>query len=193
LSGHRNKKDRGRQPRPSDQSRVFSARHRAVALSLARRIAGGPRKVTPPPAEVPGIPQPPYVRAMPDVLTRPWPWYVAGPIIGLMVPALLLLGNKSFGFSSNLRHICAACFPGKVAFFRYDWKKTGTWNLAFLAGTLLGGVIGARPLAAGSVAFSARTRAALTALCIHVLSGLVPREALHCAAHEHHPRSATVV
>jgi len=119
---------------------------------------------------------------MPDVLTRPWPWYVAGPIIGLMVPALLLLGNKSFGFSSNLRHICAACFPGKVAFFRYDWKKTGTWNLAFLAGTLLGGFIGGRLLATGSVALSARTRAALTALGLHDLSGLVPREAFSWAA-----------
>src|SRR3989442_15686971 len=81
---------------------------------------------------------------MPGFLTRPWPWYVAGPLIGLMVPALLLLGNKSFGFASNLRHICAACFPGKVAFFQYDWKTTGTWNLAFLAGTLLGGFIGGR-------------------------------------------------
>src|SRR3989449_11059362 len=116
---------------------------------------------------------------MPDLLTRPWPWYVGGPLIGLMVPVLLLLGNKSFGFSSNFRHICAACFPGKVAFFRYDWKKTRTWNLAFLAGTLLGGFIRARLLAAGSVAFSAPAPAALTALGLHDLSGLVARDAFH--------------
>src|SRR2546428_10310039 len=119
---------------------------------------------------------------MPAALPRPWPWYVAGPIIGLMVPALLLLGNKSFGFSSNLRHICAACLPGKVAFFRYDWKTTGTWNLAFLAGTLLGGFIGGRLLATGSVALSARTPAALTALRLHAPSGLVPPEAFSWAA-----------
>src|SRR3989441_5571734 len=119
---------------------------------------------------------------MPDLLTRPWPWYVGGPLIGLMVPVLLLLGNKSFGFSSNLRHICAACFPGKVAFFRYDWQKTGTWNLAFLTGTLLGGFIGARLLATGSLALSAQTQAALTALGLHDLSGLVPREAFSWAA-----------
>jgi len=119
---------------------------------------------------------------MPDLLTRPWPWYVGGPLIGLMVPGLLLLGNKSFGFSSNLRHICAACFPGKVSFFRYDWKQAGTWNLAFLVGTLLGGFIGARLLATGSVALSAQTQAALTALGVHDLSGLVPREAFSWAA-----------
>src|SRR3989442_6284050 len=109
---------------------------------------------------------------MPDVLTRPWPWYVAGPIIGLMVPALLLLGNKSFGFSSNLRHICAACLPGKVAFFRYDWKKTGSWNLAFLAGTLLGGVIGGPLLATGSLALPPPNPVAPTALRPAGLSGL---------------------
>ena len=119
---------------------------------------------------------------MPDFLTRPWPWYVGGPLIGLMVPALLLLGNKPFGFSSNLRHLCAACFPGKVAFFRYDWKKTGGWNLAFLAGTVLGGFIGGRLLATGSVAISANTQAALTALGLHDLSGLVPRETFSWAA-----------
>src|SRR2546428_11837322 len=101
---------------------------------------------------------------MPAALPRPWPWYVAGPIIGLMVPALLLLGNKSFGFSSNLRHICAACLPGKVAFFRYDWKTTGSWNLAFLAGTLLGGFIGGRPPASGGGAPSAPTPAGPTPL-----------------------------
>jgi uncharacterized membrane protein YedE/YeeE len=99
-----------------------------------------------------------------------------------MVPALLLLGNKSFGFASNLRHICAACVPGNIAFFRYDWKKTGGWNLAFLAGTLLGGFIGGRLLAVGNVALSPQTRAALTALGLHDLSGLVPREALSWAA-----------
>src|SRR2546426_8322411 len=111
---------------------------------------------------------------MPDLLTRPWPWYVGGPVIGLMVPVLLLLGNKSFGFSSNLRHICAACFPGKVAFFRYDWKKTGTWNLAFLAGTLLGGFIGGRLPAPGGVAPPPPTPGGLTPLRLHPLSGPLP-------------------
>ncbi|OSZ73629.1 hypothetical protein CAP36_16595 [Chitinophagaceae bacterium IBVUCB2] len=75
-----------------------------------------------------------------DWLKQPWPWYVAGPLIGLMVPALLLLGNKAFGISSSLRHICASCIPSKIAFFQYDWKKE-VWNLFFVAGVLLGGII----------------------------------------------------
>ena len=48
-----------------------------------------------------------------DWLSQPWPWYIAGPLIGLMVPVLLLAGNKSFGVSSSFRYICAACFPSK--------------------------------------------------------------------------------
>lgn len=75
-----------------------------------------------------------------DSLYKPWPWYVAGPLIGLMVPLLLLLGNKVFGISSNLRHICAACFPANIPFFNYNWKRE-SWNLLFVAGILLGGVI----------------------------------------------------
>ena len=75
-----------------------------------------------------------------EFLKQPWPWYIAGPLIGLMVPALLLIGNKSFGISSSLRHVCAACLPAKIPFFQYDWKKE-IWNLFFVGGVLLGGVV----------------------------------------------------
>lgn len=75
-----------------------------------------------------------------DFLRQPWPWYVAGPLIGLTVPALLILGNKSFGISSSLRHICAACIPFNIPFFKYNWKKE-IWNLVFVLGIFLGGAI----------------------------------------------------
>lgn len=81
-----------------------------------------------------------------DWLQQPWPWYIAGPLIGLTVPALLLLGNKSFGISSSLRHVCAACMPAKIPFFQYDWKKE-IWNLFFVTGVLVGGIIAAQWLA----------------------------------------------
>jgi uncharacterized membrane protein YedE/YeeE len=77
---------------------------------------------------------------MTDFLKQPWPWYIAGPLIGLTVPVLLILGNKTLGISSSLRHICAACMPAKIPFFQYDWKKE-SWNLFFVAGILIGGLI----------------------------------------------------
>lgn len=75
-----------------------------------------------------------------DLIRQPWPWYVVGVLIGLIVPALLLIGNKYFGVSSSLRHLCAACIPGKIPFFSYDWKKEA-WNLFFVAGILIGGFL----------------------------------------------------
>lgn len=75
-----------------------------------------------------------------DWLNGSLPWYVAGPLIGLMVPLLLLVGNKSLGISSSLRHICASTVPAKIPFFQYDWKKE-LWNLFFVAGILLSGVV----------------------------------------------------
>lgn len=75
-------------------------------------------------------------------LYAPWPWYVAGPIIGLMVPLMLFIGNRSFGISSNLRHLCAITQPRQVGvdFFKYDWKEH-TWSLMFVIGTALGGFL----------------------------------------------------
>lgn len=75
-----------------------------------------------------------------ELIKQPWPWYIAGPLIGLTVPALLILGNKSFGISSSLRHICASCIPANILFFKYNWKKE-VWNLFFVFGIFLGGAI----------------------------------------------------
>jgi uncharacterized membrane protein YedE/YeeE len=111
-----------------------------------------------------------------DVFAHPWPWYVAGPLVGLFVPALLVLGNRQFGISSNLRHLCAAVAPARVDFFRYDWRNTGMWNLAFLAGIFVGGFIGARLLGTGDVAITSETKAMLTRLGVHDFSGLAPSD-----------------
>ncbi|MEX2583889.1 MAG: YeeE/YedE thiosulfate transporter family protein [Gemmatimonadota bacterium] len=112
-----------------------------------------------------------------EFLSRPWPWYVAGPLIGLMVPLLLLVGNRLFGISSNFRHACAACLPARADFFRYDWRGAGGWNLAFALGVLIGGFLAATFLASPDpVAISSATRADLTQLGITDFSGLVPSE-----------------
>ena len=109
-------------------------------------------------------------------ISDPWPWYVAGPVIGLFVPAQLILDNRLFGVSSSMRHVCAAVFPAKLDYFRYDWKRTGLWNLLFVAGILVGGFLASQWGGSHDVAISESTRIALTKLSIHNFSGLAPRE-----------------
>ncbi len=112
-----------------------------------------------------------------EFITRPWPWYVAGTLIGLTVPTLLILDNKAFGISSSLRHICAACLPAKIPFFSYDWRKE-TWNLWFVGGVLLGGIIGGTLLKNPvSMTIAPDTIRDLQVLGIHdFTSGLLPTD-----------------
>ncbi len=110
-------------------------------------------------------------------LIQPWPWYVAGPIIGLIIPLLLYLGNKQFGISSSLRHTCAACVPGNIAFFQYDWKSEGMWNLVFVLGVFLGGFLGGYVFQNPEpIALSAATISDLQNLGLSDFSGFVPQE-----------------
>ena len=71
---------------------------------------------------------------------NPWPWYVAGPLIALIM-FLLLFAGKQFGMSSNLRTMCAVGGAGKAAdFFKFDWKKE-RWNLLVVVGAVIGGFL----------------------------------------------------
>lgn len=75
-----------------------------------------------------------------DFIFDPWPWYVGGPLIALVMFLLFYFGKK-FGVSSNLETICAIGGAGKVVnFFNFDWRKNG-WNLMFILGTVIGGFI----------------------------------------------------
>jgi uncharacterized protein len=109
-------------------------------------------------------------------LKQPWHWAVAGTIIGLMVPALLLIGNKSFGISSSFKHICAIVSPVKPAFFRYNWRKE-IWQLYFVGGILIGGFLAnylfSNPAA---VDIAAATKADLAKLGITNTNQLLPTQ-----------------
>ncbi|GHG04607.1 hypothetical protein GCM10017783_16550 [Deinococcus piscis] len=112
------------------------------------------------------------------LLQSPWPWWVGGPLIGLTVPLLLWLGNKSFGISSNLRHGCAILLPeqAKPSFFRYDWRKE-KWNLMFAAGLVLGGLLAGGVFANPEPsALSEGGLRAVQSLGVELRPGLVPAE-----------------
>lgn len=111
-----------------------------------------------------------------EFLKQPFPWYIAGPLIGLTVPTLLIIGNKTFGISSSLRHICASCFPSNIPFFQYNWKKE-KWNLFFVLGIFIGGVIAHLFLShPNEIVVSPNIQTFLAQYNIHDYSGLVPRD-----------------
>lgn len=77
-----------------------------------------------------------------EIILQPWPWYVSGPLIALVMFSLLKFG-KNFGMSSNLRTVCTIGGAGNVAsFFKFDWK-TQRWNLLVVLGSIIGGYIAA--------------------------------------------------
>jgi uncharacterized protein len=84
-----------------------------------------------------------------EFLTQPWSWWFSGIIISVVMFVLLYFG-KSFGFSANLRTLCAVAGAGKkVSFFNFNWR-TQVWNLVFLVGAIIGGFISANFLSDGS-------------------------------------------
>lgn len=79
---------------------------------------------------------------------EPWPWYVSGPLIALVMMTLLLAG-KGFGMSSNLRTMCTILGADKRAeFFRFDWKSQ-RWNLYIVLGVAMGGFLASQFLSNG--------------------------------------------
>ncbi len=101
-----------------------------------------------------------------NVIMEPWPWYVSGVLIALVMFLLLYFG-KAFGVSSNLRTLCAICGAGKrIDFFNFDWKAQ-KWNLIFVAGAAIGGYIAVNFLTVDtSVAITETTIAKLNQLGI---------------------------
>jgi uncharacterized membrane protein YedE/YeeE len=75
-----------------------------------------------------------------EFIYNTWPWYVAGPLIALIMFLLLKMGKK-FGMSSNLRTLCTIGGAGRFSdFFKFDWKAS-QWNLWVVAGVIVGGFI----------------------------------------------------
>ncbi|MBC2845540.1 YeeE/YedE family protein [Winogradskyella flava] len=75
-----------------------------------------------------------------EYILQPWPWYISGPCIALVMFLLLYFG-RTFGMSSNLRTLCTIGGAGKRAeFFNFNWRSQ-KWNLIVVLGAVLGGFI----------------------------------------------------
>jgi uncharacterized membrane protein YedE/YeeE len=105
-----------------------------------------------------------------------WPWWFSGTLIAVIMVVLLFFG-ESFGFSSNLRTLCAACGGGKVSpLFDFNWKSQ-TWNAMFLVGTMIGGWVSKEFLTHGDIIpLSQQTISDLQALGFAAPTGPQPHE-----------------
>ncbi|MEO5790003.1 MAG: YeeE/YedE family protein [Gelidibacter sp.] len=75
-----------------------------------------------------------------EFILQPWPWYVSGPLLAMIMFILIYFG-KTFGMSSNLRTFCTIAGAGKkTKFFDFDWKSQ-RWNLVVVMGAVIGGFI----------------------------------------------------
>ena len=85
-----------------------------------------------------------------EYILNPWPWYISGPLIALVM-ALLLYFGKTFGMSSNLRTMCTIIGADKFSdFFKIkisDYK----WNLIVVLGAIIGGFIATQYISNDSV------------------------------------------
>lgn len=117
-----------------------------------------------------------------EMIKEPWPWYVSGPLIALIM-ALLILSGRGFGVSSNLRTMCTIAGAGRFSdFFRFNWRDQ-IWNLFFVLGAIIGGYIGQNYLTATSITagISSATLADLQALGIASQERFVPIEIFNWA------------
>lgn len=109
-------------------------------------------------------------------IAQPWPWYVAGPLIAVVMFILLYFGHE-FGISENFRIMCAADGADNVnEFFKIDWRK-GEWNLLVALGAVFGGYLASHYFigSEGNVAHvSDATLGALSNMGIDTSKGTVP-------------------
>ncbi|TNE57552.1 MAG: YeeE/YedE family protein [Bacteroidetes bacterium] len=111
-----------------------------------------------------------------DFISQPWPWWVAGLMIALIMFLLLWFG-KNFGMSENFRVMCAADGADEMnEFFKINWRDQ-EWNLLVALGAVFGGYLASHYFAApdGAVAHvSAATVESLRALGLQFESDQVP-------------------
>ncbi len=77
-------------------------------------------------------------------ISAPWPWYVSGPAIGLVVPLLYLLVGKPFGVSRSFSNFCTMSVLARLKSQPQQAESNkDSWNLFFVGGIPIGSYIGA--------------------------------------------------
>ncbi|MEM7347886.1 MAG: YeeE/YedE thiosulfate transporter family protein, partial [Chloroflexota bacterium] len=107
-------------------------------------------------------------------ILQPWPWYISGPLIGLMIPLLLILSGRNFGVSTSFQHFGAVCSPRtQLPYLKnYDWRNNNG-QIVFVIGITLGAVIGVNWLSSAPVQFLPTDYYSGTGMIILAVGGLL--------------------
>lgn len=90
-----------------------------------------------------------------NLLTEPWPWWLGGISIGLLVPLMYYFANTALGVSTGYGNLA------RMVFFktRLKWLHSGAftnvfnWRFFFIIGIALGAFISARVAGMPSLSF----------------------------------------
>jgi len=110
-------------------------------------------------------------------ISDPLPWYIAGPLIGLFVPAFLLLVGREFGISSSFRHICSLLLPQRakksINYLNYSVLKDGAWQLTLVLGLVLGGFVSETFLGGAGIPLQAEDASSFSGLIVLFIGGIL--------------------
>ena len=108
-----------------------------------------------------------------DSIFKSWPWYIAGPLIGLFVPFLLIAGNKLLGISSSFLHICSVTLnTKKFSASGYNPKKD-SWKFWFVVGIAIGAFIAKYLLSSTQIPFLPQSYYSLDGLGLLLAGGFL--------------------
>lgn len=118
-----------------------------------------------------------------NYISQPWPWYVAGPLIGFVIVLLQWVDNKPLAASASYRHVCSAAFPNGIPFLiNYNWKSE-SWNLFFVVGITIGGFLAGNFLShPANIALSPETKIQLQSIRLKDTDGFAPTQLFSFAA-----------
>lgn len=113
---------------------------------------------------------------MEHLLKGSWPWYITGILFGLIVPLLLVIGNKPFGISKSLKDIASLLPQKRFSQLKQDLTPNA-WRLYLISGIIIGGYLAVVFLNGNAtVDLSKATISDLEAIGITNFDGLVPSQ-----------------
>ncbi|NCB41854.1 MAG: hypothetical protein EOM59_04465 [Clostridia bacterium] len=80
------------------------------------------------------------------IFVEPWPWWMGGIVIGLLVPLMYYFANTAFGVSTGYGNLVKLFIPNtKNKWLNSEtYKNIFNWRIFFIAGIILGAFLSAR-------------------------------------------------